>query len=170
MTMAVLPTAYVKHRMPGRVRLKIPAMRGDDAYFELLAETLAGCEQIRQLQLNPPTASLLVLHDDAPFEAIAEYAVSAGLFAIAEGNGGELPALDNLSVAGLSSLGVSQIDQQLNQLSAGRLDLRSLFFLGFVGLTVHQAAKGHIMSPASTFFWRALELLNSKNENMFSGK
>lgn len=170
MTMAALPTAYVKHRMPGRVRLKIPAMRGDDAFFGLLAETLAGCEQIRQLQLNPPTASLLILHADAPFEAIAEYAVSAGLFAIAEGNGSELPALDNLSVAGLSSLGVSQIDQQLNQLSAGRLDLRSMFFLGFVGLTVHQAAKGRILSPASTFFWRALELLNSKNENMFSGK
>ena len=168
MTMPLLPKAYVKHRMPGRVRLKIPARRGDEAYFELLAETLAGCDQIRQLQLNPPTASLLIQHGDASFDAIADYAVASALFIVAIDGETDLPALDNLSVASWSSLGVSQFDQQLSQLSAGRIDLRSLFFLGFMGLTIHQAAKGHIMSPASTFFWRALELLNNKNENMFS--
>jgi hypothetical protein len=47
------------------------------------------------------------------------------------------------------------------------VDLRSAFFLGFMGLAIHQAAKGRIMSPASTFFWRAVELLNNKNEKMF---
>lgn len=172
MIMSTLPTAYIKHRMPGRVRLKIPAKRGDEAYFEALAETLAGCDQIRQLQLNPPTASLLIQHDDAPLDSVVDYAAAAELFIVAEGGDGDsdLPALDNLSVASWSSLGVSQFDQQLSQLSAGRVDLRSLFFLGFMGLTIHQAAKGHIMSPASTFFWRALELLNNKNENMFSKK
>ena len=168
--MFTLPTAYIKHKMPGRVRLKIPAKRGDEAFFEVLAETLAGCDLIRQLQLNPPTASLLIQHGDASFDAVVEYAAAAELFTVAEGADNELPALDNLSLASWSSLGVSQFDQQLSQLSAGRVDLRSLFFLGFMGLTIHQAAKGHIMSPASTFFWRALELLNNKNENMFSKK
>lgn len=164
------PKAYIKHQLVGRVRLKIPVKRGDEQYFEKLAEAFAGCQAITQLQLNPPTASLLIQHGTAPFAEIADYASDAGLFTLAAPTDSEPQTAEHLSVAGWSSLGVSQLDRQLNQLSDGRVDLRSVFFLGFMGLAVHQASKGHIMSPASTFFWRALELLNNKNEKMFSPK
>ncbi|PPD34606.1 MAG: hypothetical protein CTY21_09700 [Methylomonas sp.] len=153
--------------MPGRVRLKIPAMRGDDGFFEHVAETLAGCEPVQQLLINPSTASLLIQHGDSAFDGIADYAAASGLFIVSESVDAELPAAENLTVASWSSLGVAEFDQQLTRLSAGRVDLRSLLFLGFAGLTVHQAAKGNIMSPASTFFWRALDLLNSNNDNLF---
>ncbi len=171
MTMdTALPKAYIKHQLAGRVRLKIPAKRGDEQYFEELAEAFATCDAITQLQLNPPTASLLIQYGAVPFAEVADFAAEAGLFALVEQGDADLPTTEHLSVAGWSSLGVSQFDQQLSQLSAGRVDLRSVFFLGFMGLAVHQAVKGHIMSPASTFFWRALELLNNKNEKMFSSE
>jgi hypothetical protein len=164
---ASLPKAFIKHQLAGRVRLKIPAKRGDEQYFEALAEAFATCETISQLQLNPPTASLLIQHGATPFSDIAEFAEIAGLFVLAEEEYADLPAIEHLSVASLSSLGVSHVDKQLKRLSEGRVDLRSAFFLGFMGLAIHQAAKGRIMSPASTFFWRAVELLNNKNEKMF---
>lgn len=167
---AELPKAYIKHQMAGRVRLKIPRKRGDDAYFEQIAEMFAECDAITQLQLNPPSASLLIQHGAAPFAEIVEFAGNAGLFVLADQSETALPTAEQLSVAGLSALGVAQLDEKLSQLSAGRVDLRSVFFLGFMGLAAHQAAKGHIMSPASTFFWRAIELLNSKNDKMFAGK
>jgi hypothetical protein len=34
------PTAYRVHSMPGRTRFKIPERRGDDAFFEEIAEQL----------------------------------------------------------------------------------------------------------------------------------
>lgn len=166
---ANLPKAYIKHQMPGRVRLKIPQMRGNEPYFEHLAEAFADCDAISQIQLNSQAASLLIQHGSNPFSAVAEFAGNANLFILVAEGADELPAVRaRASIAAWSSSGVSQLDQKLAQLSEGRFDLRSIFFLGFVGLAAHQAAKGRIMSPASTFLWRAIELLNSKNDKMFA--
>lgn len=162
-----LPQAFIKHQMPGRARLKIPSKRGDETYFEALAEAFAACEAITQLQINPPTASLLIQHGNAPFSVIAEFAGDAGLFAVAEGEEAEWLATQHLSVASLSSMAAAHLDNKLADLSAGRVDVRSVLFLGFVGLAVHEATKGHVMAPASTFLWRALQLLNKKNDKFF---
>ena len=56
------PFAYIKHQMPGRVRVKIPQKKGDFRYFDRIAELLTGCPGITQLQLNPPAASILICH------------------------------------------------------------------------------------------------------------
>jgi len=168
---ADLPKAYIKHQLAGRVRIKIPQKQSDDAYFERVGKMIARCDAVTRVQKNPASASLLIQHGSAPFVEIAEFAKNAGLFRLVEtkpDNGEvDLPMTDPLSVASLSSLGVAYFDEKLSQLSAGRVDVRSVLFLGFMGLAIHQAAKGHFMSPASTFFWRALDLLNSKNEKMF---
>ncbi|MGZ5044724.1 MAG: hypothetical protein ACXV8P_08025 [Methylobacter sp.] len=34
----ILPSAFVKHQLPGRVRLKIPQKRGNVHYFDRLAD------------------------------------------------------------------------------------------------------------------------------------
>ena len=162
-----LPKAYIKHQIAGRIRLKITEKRGDEQYFEALAEAFTECEAITQLQLNPPTASLLIQHGSKPFAEIAEFASNAGLFILATEEEAELLATQHLSVASLSSLAASHLDHKMADLSAGRIDVRSVLFLGFVGLAVHEASKGHIMAPASTFLWRALQLLNKKNDKFF---
>jgi len=166
-----LPKAYIKHQLAGRVRIKIPEKQGDIAYFERVVRTVARCDAVTWVQKNPASASLLIQHGTAPFSEIAEFAKNAGLFSLmatkVEQNGFDLHPAGHLSIASLSSLGVAHFDEKLSRFSAGRVDLRSTLFLGFMGLAIHQAAKGHFMSPASTFFWRALELLNSKNETMF---
>lgn len=158
-----IPKAYIKHQVAGRVRLKIPAKRGDEAYFETLTETFAECASITQLQSNADAGSVLLQFDETLFEDVVVFAATHGLFIVVDGE----EWMANRSIASWSALGVSHVDTQLNRLSDGRVDLRSVLFLGFMGLAVHQAVRGNVMLPASTFFWRALELLNSKNENMF---
>lgn len=167
MSITDLPKAFIKHQMPGRVRLKIPSKRGDEQYFEELAETFAECEAIGQLQLNPPTASLLIQHGIAPFDEIAKFAANAGLFTIAMGQEAELMATETSSIASLTSSAAAYLDHKMADLSAGKVDVRSLLFLSFVGMAVVEAKKGHIMAPASTFLWRALQLLNKKNDKFF---
>ena len=67
-----LPTAFVSHSVPGRVRLRVPSMRQKEDYFARLREQLASVPGMRRLTTNTRTASVLI-----------EYA-------------GDLPALDQL--------------------------------------------------------------------------
>lgn len=167
MSAADLPKAYIKHQMAGRIRLKIPEKRGDEAYFEYLAESFAGCEAVSQLQLNPQTASLLIQHGAVPFLEVADFASSNSLFTVTGESETELPATEQMSIASLSNVLAAHLDHKLADLSAGRVDVRSVLFLGFMGLAVREASKGHVMAPASTFLWRALQLLNKKNDKFF---
>lgn len=161
-----MPKAFIKHQLPGRVRIKIPQKRGNEVFFEELAEVLAVCDSISQLQLNSQAASVLIVHTAPNFDEIAKFAADTGLFTLAADGDAEFQT-PNLSLAGISSLGVAEVDKGMRKLTFGLVDMRTILFLGFVGLGIQEARKGHIMSPASTFWWRALELLNAKNDKMY---
>ena len=45
------PFAYIKHQLPGRVRVKIPQKKGDFRYFDRIAES------IRRLPGHHPIAA-----------------------------------------------------------------------------------------------------------------
>jgi hypothetical protein len=79
------PAAYIKHQLPGRVRLKIPQKKGDFDYFDRIADLFSDCPGITQLQFNPPAASILICHEEGThFLTIVEFAQTNGLFTIIE--------------------------------------------------------------------------------------
>lgn len=160
------PSAYIKHQLPGRVRLKIPQKKGDSGYFEKMAESFADCSGLTQLHLNPHAASLLICYEpEIDFLKIAEFAETRGLFTIsAEPEAAPLPIFHQpLTI--LASSRLNSADESLLQLSQGRINGRSLLFLALLGLAAHQISRGHIMSPASTLLWYALSLLKEENRN-----
>jgi hypothetical protein len=162
------PSAYIKHQLPGRVRLKIPQKRGDFRYFDRIAELFTGCPGITQLQLNPSAASILVCHGtETDFLNIAEFAQANGLFTIVEPPEEETFTIPYLPIPKLTSTGLNRLDESLMDFSQGRLDGRSLLFLSLIGLAIRQMAKGHIMGPASTLLWYAFSLLKEENEKLF---
>jgi len=162
------PTAYIKHQLPGRVRLKIPQKRGDIGYFDRIAELFADCPGITQLQLNPPAASILICHRTRTrFLKIAEFAQTNGLFTITEQPEQETFSLPYLPIPKLTSLSLNRLDESLMDFSRGRLDGRSLLFLALVGLAVRQMTKGRIMGPATSLLWYAFRLLEAENEKTF---
>jgi len=159
------PSAYVKHQLPGRVRLKIPQKKGDEDYFDRIAKLFANFPGITQLQLNPAAASVLICHDgtEAQFGNIAEFAQAKGLFSIAEQPEEETFSIPHLPIATLTSTGLNRLDESLMDFSQGRLDNRSLFVLTLTGLAIHQLTRGNIMAPASSLLWYAIELLREEN-------
>ena len=162
------PYAYIKHQLPGRVRLKIPQKRGDFGYFDRIAELFADCPGITQLQLNPPAASILICHViGADFLNIVEFAQTNGLFTIIEQPVEETFTIPYLPIPTLTSKGLNRVDESLIDFSKGRLDGRSLLFLTLIGLAVRQVTQGNIMGPASTLLWYAFSLLKEENEKTF---
>lgn len=162
------PDAYIKHQLPGRVRLKIPQKKGDDRYFDCLAELFADCPGITQLQFNPQAASILICHSmDTGFSTIAEFAQTKGLFTIIEQPPEEMFSIPHLPIATLTSAELKNIDKSLLNFSQGWLDGRSLLFLALVGLAVSQINKGRFMVPAASLLWYAITLLKEENEKIF---
>jgi hypothetical protein len=162
------PSAYIKHQLPGRVRLKIPQKRGDLRYFDRIAELFAGCPGITQLQLNPFAASILICHmTETDFLNIAEFAQTNGLFTITEQPDEETFTIPYLPIPKLTSTGLNRLDESLMDFSQGRLDGRSLLILALIGLSVRQMTKGHILGPASTLLWYAFSLVKEENGKLF---
>ena len=160
-----LPSAYIKHQLPGRVRLKIPYKKGDFGYFERMAETFARCRNLTQLQLNPLAASILICHTpENDFKRIADFAKSQGLFTLASEEDIAPLQIFHPSLAAATALRMSRANGKLRQVSQGRLDGRSLLFFSLVGLAAHQATQGRIMAPAASLLWYALSLLKEENQ------
>jgi len=58
----------VTHAIPGRIRLKIGALRANPALARRLEDRLAGAPGVRRAETNPGTGSLLLHYDEATEE------------------------------------------------------------------------------------------------------
>jgi hypothetical protein len=69
----------IAHELPGRIRIKIAAARGDTAYFDRLVEDVASTPNVGEVRANARACSLTVCGDGAngPVRALLE---QAGLF------------------------------------------------------------------------------------------
>lgn len=146
----MLPAAHVKHRLPGRARIKIESRRGDVAYFREVEQPLSACPGITRLETNPVTGSLLILHA-GDLESIGGFAEERGLFRLA--------TLYPPTIVPLKywvSENLKELDRGLKVLSSEALDLTSLIFLALVGLAIYQVLEGNLMAPAVTLLWYAL--------------
>lgn len=157
--------AQLSHRIPGRVRLKIIDRKGNADYFASLEQSLQGCPGLLDVQCNPLTGSVLLQHDPkTPFESILARVEAMGLFRVVavtapSASVGETPGP---SIGELAARGVDLLNAGLSEASHGRLDLPSFYFLGFLGLGIREFARGHVMPPAVTLLWRALEVLQKR--------
>lgn len=161
------PGAYIKHQLPGRVRLKFPKKKGDFDYFDRIAEQFSDCPGISQLQFNPLAGSLLICHGaETQFVNIAEFAQTNGLFTLIDPPD-EMVAISHLPLARLTADGLGNIDGMLMNFSRGRLDSRTLLIMALIGLAVRQGTRGNIMGAASSLIWYAFRLLKEESEKTF---
>jgi hypothetical protein len=161
------PGAYIKHQLPGRVRIKIPQKKGDFDYFDRIAELFSRCPGISQLQLNPVAGSLLICHGaETQFLAIAEFAQTNGLFSLIEPPE-EIITIPPLPLARLTADGLGNIDDLLMGFSRGRLDSHTLLIMALIGLAVRQGTRGNVMGAASSLIWYAFRLLKEESEKTF---
>ncbi|MBZ0168078.1 hypothetical protein MELA_02637 [Candidatus Methylomirabilis lanthanidiphila] len=156
----MLPNAFITHATHGRVRIKIPAKKGDAAYFASLRDKLAALSElpgIQRIEANPLTGSILVLHTLDP-EAIdlglvAQYSEFNQLFRLQQPPAKQTPAPGN----------------KASGRTAGEIDPKVLAMLGFVGVAVIQLKRGHIMMPAITALWYAYSLMKERQREAAGG-
>jgi hypothetical protein len=150
--MAEAPAAAVVHRLPGRIRLRIPDRRGDPGYFEMLALELAMLDQVRGVSVNPAAATILLRHDE-PLDPVVEVARTQGLFTVAD----LTPRLEPIEHR-LRQV-IASADGAVRGATAGELDLVSAAALGILGLAALQTLRGRVLGPAFNLAWYAGSLL-----------
>jgi len=156
--MADLPEARVVHLSRGRLRVKVPEKRRDEAFFKTVEERLRSWQSIERIEVNPLTASLLVHFADLG-ALFAENAMRNDLFAI---NFDELRAEHEKarpSVMEWARQRWADADKLLRRWTDGNADLRSAAFLVAVAGAIVQAYRGQIAPPAATLLWDAGEML-----------
>lgn len=156
----MLPNAFITHATHGRVRIKIPAKKGDAAYFASLRDKLAALSElpgIQRIEANPLTGSILVLHTLDPeaidLRLVAQYSEFNQLFRLQQ------PPAIQTPVPGNKASGRT----------AREIDPKVLAILGFVGVAIIQLKRGHIMMPAITALWYAYSLIKERQREAAGG-
>ncbi len=144
--------ARLVHRLPGRVRLRVDAKRGDRAWFDALALELSLLENIRSVEANPLTGSLLIRHE-GPLERLLEELAARGLLRVSDPEPREIPLARRLAERAEAA------DARLRRATAGELDLEGAALLVVLLVALVQALRGRLVGPASSLLWYAASLL-----------
>ncbi len=147
------PTAYVVHRVGGRVRLRIREKREDFDYFDAVRERLGALSDLAEVQVNEGTGSIILTHPQVSYGELRAALTRVDLFEVAEG-----PEPGQHALAPLLS-GIGRVDQAISRATSGNTDLRALLFLCVLATAVYQALRGNILSPAWTLVWNGLDLV-----------
>lgn len=140
-----LPRAEIEHRIPGRMRLRVPAKRGDAGFFQKAEAVLAGMPGVRSARADPRTAGILVEHDGDGVAVLAA-AREQDLFAAVPDRAVRAPGRVQAEArSGAASAG----------LPASPLDIAAL---GLAGAGVLQFARGQVVGSASENLWNAYSL------------
>ncbi len=147
-----VPSASVRHRMAGRLRVKIPARKGDPAYFTALAQAFSEFPGIRKVEVDPETGSALFLHS-ADTDAIVAHAEVKELFRIVESANRPV----HVSVGVKANYKV--LDERVKRYTGGEWDVPAIAFVSLLAAGAYQIARGNFAAPAwYTAFWYALNI------------
>jgi hypothetical protein len=147
---AALPEAFVGHRTPQRLRVRIPSKKGKTLYFSAVTERFGRQKDLALAEVNHRTGSVLFIGDSLDVNAIAEHARKEGLFDL--GPSGNAPPHVARSVA--APLG--NLSGQVRSFTGGHLDLPGIVFVGLLTVGVVEIARGNFGAPPwYTAFWYA---------------
>ncbi len=138
---AAIPVAEIEHRIPGRIRLRVRARRGDPAFFVRLEAALAAVPGVRNVRANPQTGSVLIEHGGDE-KAVLARARDQGLRTTEPTD--KLPALRP-----------APPPDRGKGTPASPLDLAAL---GLAGAGLMQLVRGEAVGSASENLWNAYGL------------
>ncbi|MBX5494603.1 MAG: hypothetical protein IRZ15_04655 [Bryobacteraceae bacterium] len=143
--------AALEHKLNGRLRVRVRAKRRDSAYFAELERKLRECEGVEDIKVNELTGSVFVLHHTTP-DAVLAFARDRGLFRISERAERPQPVTEKVVER------LARMDERLNAISEGRINLASTAAFGVAAVGVLQVLRRHTWPAAFTLFWYAAAL------------
>jgi hypothetical protein len=152
--------AYVVHRTRNRIRLKVPAQRCNESFFTRLQRQLAEHPEIVSIDVNPLTASVLIVHH-AGFRSEELCNPFLGL-ELATGE--DLPR-----VRQDAHQRISELDRRIQQLSAGEVDLAAVLLKLTVAVATRQAGWHLLEWMAETLLRAAIKSVAARRNQVGIG-
>lgn len=159
------PRAVICHVTSGRLRLRIPERRRDEAFFAHLEERLSAWPGVEHVGVDAITAGVVVRFADGP--AFAARIRETDIFELEERD--PAAAVSTPSVLEETRQGLKRVDARLRELTGGAGDIASLVFFALLAGGVYQLARGNIAAPAVTLLWYAAEVLKLWREEPEAG-
>ncbi len=150
---------YLSHASKGRLRLRIPSKKRDEAFFAQLQAILSAIPGLDQVQVNPLSGSLLILHSELPEELASLVKTLAG--PAPNKNSSGKPNTIYQRVTGT----FHQVNTQIQGFTKGELDVPTLSFIALVAMGIYQISRKNFVAPAwYTAFWYALNIFLKSKE------
>jgi hypothetical protein len=148
-----LPEARLSHFSKGRLRLRINAKRGDDDFFQHAREALKSQYGDNSIEVNPVTASLLIVDDRVSPDSVALVARESELFVLHREPETHPKAFYSIINP------IKAADDQLQRFSGGGLDIATAVFLALLVHGIIEIIRGNFKTPPwYTAFWYAFGL------------
>lgn len=135
----------VVHALPGRTRLRCPALRTEPAHVPRVADEVAAVAGVHEVKVRPFTGSILALHDRGVATSALTDAAQRVLACDLVLAPHEHPPIDGAvpelaKIARLAASAFREIDRDMLRASQGSLDLGTLATLGFFSAGAVQLA------------------------------
>jgi hypothetical protein len=160
----------IEHQVPGRVRMKIPAGKGNPELLKQVSETFAAIPGIEEVVVNPTTGSVVLRydvdrHDEFHGTFQGHYQSHAAANGGMHGADTELDKLTNSIEAEAEFLAshshtarvvvdfVKKLDREIKVASGNTIDLKIVFAVGIICLTVFEVG-----ATAATPVWVTLAI------------
>lgn len=155
---------HIAHQTNGRVRIDLPAKRGDSDYFSRLSEQLNNVDEVLHVRTNALIGSL-VLEFDGPLDAVLQRLEDIALEVANPRHDGLGDGAADEAATSPSPPPASALSALPYRLVSGR-QIHPMLLVGllFGAIGVVQAARGQVLVPALSAFWyaaRAFKLANA---------
>lgn len=152
----MIPRAYFTHEIKGRTRLRIPSRKRDKTYFDQVERELEKIKNVDEVEVQPQTGSVLILHHGQRDELRSSLAVITRenrLFKLRFGRRSKKPWPSH--VFGV----LDRWDEEVMKATEGVWNLTSLAAVGLSAIGLYQATRKQLFPPAWALFDEAFRLL-----------
>jgi hypothetical protein len=156
----------IAHQVPGRVRMKIPAGKGNPELLKQVSEAFGAIPGIEEVTVNPTTGSVVLHYDTDRHDEFhgsfahhyhahaAEHPPATQLDSFAERIEQEAEFLAKHSHSARAVVDfVKKLDREIKLASNNTVDLKIVFALGLIGLTIMEVG-----TTAATPVWLTLAI------------
>lgn len=145
----------VVHKLEGRVRFKIPVLKGNKELCDELESQLNKISHIQSVETNYVTGTLLIKYGQE-----IEPTLIVGILIKLLGLEDQVQKPPHAAVTREFRNIKSSINLAIDEKTRGLLDLRSVFFLVFMALGITKIIKNPTLKPAGfTYLWWGYSLV-----------
>jgi Heavy metal associated domain 2 len=151
----MFPEAFIAHQIQSRIRLKIPARKGDASFFVDLRGKLVGLKQFEQVESNYSTGSILLVKKELDVHQLARFAAEEKLFHLI------LEETKSVTLKDQVAGPMAELSHQIKNFTGGELDLPGTIFISLLIFGLYELARGNFTAPPwYTAFWYAFGIFS----------